>query len=526
MDNDMPKWAQRPEELQGPLDKLRRYPQTPDEAYPDEPIEMVPSYTLNVEQQVAFDWLTGFCTGFYPEWRKVLLQGYAGTGKTFTLTKMIERVRKSWPEINFGITAPTHKAVRVIKNQSEFKDQLDFGTIHSFLGLKQKVNELTGEVTYEREFSSTNGPRRIDGINVLIVDESSMLDDKLFEYIETEQRSNSKLKVIYTGDALQIPPVGKKQKVLNEINAIPFIEVRRRAHKIHLLELIQPQRQSADSPIIMYAHAIREQYQKQYVEFEIIPEYSEALEVVPSKGNREGMERLFTQYFKTQEFEDDPDYCKVIAWRNATVDYINAMVREIIFEKKDLPKILIGDKLVMEEPWTKNDRIVLPKNEDVELKSADVIDIEFRYKLITKSTFTNSDVIDPFADLEKHTKTTSLKVYKVTLVDNDGDSYQGRVIHEDSEKKFIEIQESIKQAALSLSGYDRSAMWREFYSISSKFMWVRHNYCLTAHKSQGSTYQYGISMEWDMNVNRDIEERNRIKYVAATRAKHKLFVIR
>jgi len=44
-----------------------------------------------------------------------------------------------------------------------------------------------------------------------------------------------------------------------------------------------------------------------------------------------------------------------------------------------------------------------------------------------------------------------------------------------------------------------------------------YGYALTAHKSQGSTYQHVMIIENDMNLNPKTKERNQIKYVALTR---------
>lgn len=160
--------------------------------------DVVPKYVLNTGQQLAFDELVPFCLG-QSKWRKYTFSGAAGTGKSFTINRVVEAVRKRNPNINFGMTAPTHKAVRVLKKQSELADSLDFGTIHSFLGLKQVIDQKTGDVEYKPDYESGR-QRKIDGVNILIVDESSMLDDKLFGFIEDEMRSNRRLKVIYSGE--------------------------------------------------------------------------------------------------------------------------------------------------------------------------------------------------------------------------------------------------------------------------------------------------------------------------------------
>ena len=54
---------------------------------------------------------------------------------------------------------------------------------------------------------------------------------------------------------------------------------------------------------------------------------------------------------------------------------------------------------------------------------------------------------------------------------------------------------------------------------------MSYSYEITAHKAQGSTYDNAFVLEADMDINRKIKERNRIKYTAFTRPKYKLFVI-
>jgi len=482
-----------------------------------------PVYILNAGQQQAHDWLRDFCLG-KTDYRRVVLVGYAGTGKTFTINRTVEAVREINRYLNFGMTAPTHKAVRVLKKHSELRDVLDFGTIHSFLALKETINEK-GKVEYKPDFNPDH-ERRIDGVNILICDESSMLQDDLFGYLEDELRSNSRLRIIYMGDALQIPPVGKKEET-GESFAIPFIQSRQQAHKIHQLELIEPQRQAKDSPIIMYAHAIREHHMRQSVPFEFKEEYKSALELLRlsdgPKGNIDAIREIFKQYFDTPQFQEDPDYVKVIAWRNDTVDYFNKQIRALIYHTDNLPMVIEGEKLVMDAPILKKKTIVLSNNEEVVVKKVEVQEAHVKYKYkAPRSAFSNMTDGE-----ETQVLTFKCKVYQTILKNLDGFEHTVLILHEDSEKDYEMIRYNLEQAAKRAHDqFVRKEMWKEFYAIERQFAWVKYNYCLTAHKSQGSTYNFCISMEWDMNVNRDIEERNKIKYVAATRAKEKLFVIR
>lgn len=428
------------------------------------------------------------------------------------------------------MTAPTHKAVRVLKKQSEFPDKLDFGTIHSFLGLKQVIIQhgpKQGEVDYQPDFDSRR-VRKIDSVHILIVDETSMLDDKLFGYIEDEMRSNPYLRVIYTGDKNQLPPVGKKEET-GEHRAIPFIPERQKSHRIGYLEITEPQRQAADSPIIMYAHTILDQYKKKFIDFDFKDEHKHALEVVPR--NKQVMEDLIRKYFQTEEFRNDPDYCKILAWRNTTVDYLNNMVRDVMYnfgdEKAVLPKIIVGEKLIIDEPVVKGDRVVLPKNEDVVVKTVEVGTYALKYKFIESNVFAGGNGYDPLSDTEKNTRAAEIKVYKVTLIDNDGFPFSSNIVHEDSEELYNSIRESIRKAALRLSAkFDKATMWKEWYAVKDKFIWTNYNYALTIHNSQGSSYQFCISNEWDIAQQWDISERNSLRYVASTRPRQKLFIIK
>jgi superfamily II DNA or RNA helicase len=161
-------------------------------------------WILNAGQQEAHDWLLDkFILANNPEYQKVLLEGWAGTGKTFTINRVIESARKADPHIKFGMTAPTHKAVRQLKKMSELKDQLDFGTIHRFLVLKEVLKQDPKDsrkmyTTFEPDWNSER-EKPIDNIDVLILDEVSMLNNPMYEYIEDYLRSRRDLKVIFMG---------------------------------------------------------------------------------------------------------------------------------------------------------------------------------------------------------------------------------------------------------------------------------------------------------------------------------------
>ena len=67
--------------------------------------------------------------------------------------------------------------------------------------------------------------------------------------------------------------------------------------------------------------------------------------------------------------------------------------------------------------------------------------------------------------------------------------------------------------------------WGKFYEAKRMFADIGYNYAITAHKSQGSTYETAFVVESDIDIQRDIENRNRIKYTAFTRPSKRLVII-
>lgn len=481
--------------------------------------------TFNEGQMIAYKGILDIVAGEDTSTKKVAFIGYAGTGKTYTISGIVEDMKQIWPKINIGVTAPTHKAVRVLRKQSEMKNLLDFGTVHSFFNLKETIDQKTGKVSFKPDFTSEYG-RRIDGINVLIVDETSMLQDDLFEIIEDEQRSRD-LIVIYIGDPLQIPPVGKLEQT-GEGMAIPLMPVRQQSHKIKVFELTEPQRQAKESPIIMYAHTIRENVKMQKVPWAFIDDHKEHLELISMSDPNSAitkMRELFKEYFDTEAFEADPDYAKVVAWRNDTVRYFNTEIRRIIFKREDLPKVLLGEKMIMDEPIIVGKKVALSKNEEIVINRVEVetIKVGYKYKAPTNAWREAQSTSNSKEFIEE-----DFKVYSVDFTTGDGKVFKKQyILHEDETARFENIKDKLKNAALKATDkFDKADMWKSFYDLPKKFIWVNYNYAITAHKAQGSTYNYTISMEWDIHENRNIEERNRIAYVAATRAKHKLWVVK
>ena len=138
----------------------------------------------------------------------ILITGPAGTGKSYTIKFIIELLKAD--NKNVGLTATTGTAAFIIGGQ----------TIHSFMGLGISDGSIADIFIKIRNRS--NIYKRLAELDVLIIDEISMLDSILFEkisdifcYIKSNSLKNTELlnkpfggiQLILIGDFCQLAPV-------------------------------------------------------------------------------------------------------------------------------------------------------------------------------------------------------------------------------------------------------------------------------------------------------------------------------
>jgi exodeoxyribonuclease-5 len=240
----------------------------------------------------------------------------------------------------------------------------------------------------------------------------------------------------------------------------------------------------------------------------------EFLNLNSPETRRDFSERL-KEYFKTDRFAKDSEYAKIIAWRNKTVDTMNGIIRNVIYgEEAKTSKILLGEKLIANNPVIQEGYVVLNTNEEFTVTAFDVKTDNLRF-MISK----NPD--DEPVEI-------TIKYYDTDVVyisDNDEEIKVGiEILHEDSEAEFNKFANVLRLRAIEKRGADKS--WLHYYNFLRRYADVNFAYAITAHKSQGSTYNTTFVLEDDINMNLDVVERNRIKYTAYTRASKKVYVLR
>lgn len=434
----------------------------------------------NSKQTEALERLSDFIVSDDDEQRFFGLFGYAGTGKTLCTMEAVKRCNKS-P----AITAPTHKAVGVLSELStkELRENFNvkYGTIHSLLALKgyRKGSTL--------EFRPSKKTPPVHEYDLLIVDEVSMLDDRMLGYIN-DAANYFDLRVIFMGDPLQLPPVSPSKK-----------------KKSDNLSLFDHDLARFDD--------ISSAFSVPGVVLDEIMRYGGAIEQTVagvrgplSEGDFDGINLAkFSVKDETGEvevgraesawfdravdlFEANVD-AKILAHTNRRVDQLNANIRRRLLGD-DIPDYIAGENFVAISTYTRNDHIVLHTEEQFELVE------------VYLSTYLNFDA------------------WFMTVKRKDGTTTKIKVLHKDEERRFAAELKTVSRAA-AMSGN-----WDTFWTYKEAFASIRLPYATTVYKSQGSTFEnvFVDQREIVSITSKDAIKslRARLMYVAYSRASKRL----
>lgn len=432
--------------------------------------------------------------------RMFVLKGYAGTGKTFLLSAFVSELLLQNPYTRIAMTAPTNKAVQVLR-QAAGRNDVTFKTIHSLLGLKEVIKD-SGEIEFKKEFTDEDYTN-ISSFKIVIIDEVSMLADDLFYEIK---RYNNECKIIMMGDPLQIPPVGK-------IDCEPFLHPKE--HGIIEFTLTQIMRQADGSAIVENGFRVRENIAN---EDDVDFVAGKDLRILSPVTERKEINQLFISTYTDISVADDT---KIIAWTNKKVDSYNQYIRGILFGM-DIPKIMVGERLVMNGPHE--------SNFDSE-KSMYEFKKEFE-PLTTNQEVTVlsvEEMVFDFTGKEAHMCHQFFLCYvaAIEFISSDGKSKAGRIkiIHETAQVAFTKELAAIKKSAIEGPTQKRKHVWKRYYRLLRSVADISYAYAITAHKAQGSTYRRTFIDVGNIRLNRNSVEANRILYTALTRAKEEAILL-
>jgi len=420
------------------------------------------AYPLNDDQLRVVDAMQAFVdAGPADENYFFVLEGQAGVGKTFCIKDLVNRLRG-----RMVFTAPTNKATKVLRESittDGYKPECR--TIYSLLGLRLEAN---GEI---KELTTPEEPLDLTKFLAVVVDEGSMINKMLMRYIEQTAKDQN-IQFIFMGDPAQLPPVGEIMSPIWRLeNNHKLTKVMR--HDNQILKLATAVRQKLSHPA---------------------PSFTPESDFDSDGGVKVFRNAEFVAAIKDAARQGEfskPNRAKAIAWRNVTVDALNRIIRSELFDNANT--------------WSEGDRIIM-------LEPAKDLEGDTIAHTDDEGTVTRVNVA-------WHPHHGEFKCYAISVTFDDNHAGTIWLLHEDSAAEFErEVQRRAAEAR------SNSRLWKTFWGFKEAFHKARYAYAITAHRSQGSTYETAFVDYRDIMLNRTRREAFQCLYVACTRPKRFLFL--
>lgn len=260
-----------------------------------------PRITLADEQIEALERMKRFLDTEEPV---LVLQGYAGTGKTSILNEYIQYLRSNGED--FILCAPTHKAKLVVEEVTGEEAM----TVHKLLSLAPNIEIF--ELDYKDLKFQCNGLSEIPSNGIVIIDEASMINDEIYKLL-LDMCNQYGTKLLFIGDKAQIQPVCSKgtSLVFNCPNIITLTKIHRQADTNGLLPLLSK---------------LRERPMKRFQPIEA-PEGS----LIVCDQAKDFMLKS-ADFFRTAIKKQNVNDVKLIAYTNARVQGFNQCMRKLLWE--------------------------------------------------------------------------------------------------------------------------------------------------------------------------------------------------
>lgn len=433
---------------------------------------------LNTGQKFAKDLIVD---GFLGNLQGFTLIGEGGVGKTFTCAEIVKELREAGLKV--AVSAPTNKAVKQLEKSlaragikhDDGGPEMVFSTLHKLLGLAMLP-------TAEKPRATSVRDSILDQFDVLVLDEASMLSKILLEEYLLPEAARG-LRILFMGDAMQLPPVKETDSY-----ALKAFD----SHELTQMMRQQNNPDGTDNGIPLLCKPLRKAIDegKRY-KFDMTMCPGNNVKVIPDAH----FLRTIVDYFT---FETNLEDVRVIAWRNRRVDDINRAIRKKLYGP-DAERFETGERITTGKPVVVNTgggpEVLLGTDEECFVLSC-----------------RESQMVDPETG-------DAWKTHLLSLNPIYADKRQVfvHVLHEDEQERFDRRVSHLRALALDAVGSASGFRWRTMHKFVELFSDIRYCYCITAHRSQGSTYRVGFVDVKDMLENPKAKERKQLIYVGYSR---------
>lgn len=399
--------------------------------------------------------------------KHLTINGPAGTGKT-TMMKFLVSWLRDEGITGVALAAPTHAAKKVLANAVGE----EVSTIHSIL----KINPTTYE---EKQFFEQSAPPDLSKIRILICEECSFYDIKLFEILMNSIQPWTI--IIGIGDRAQLRPADDK--------GISRFFTDQRFEQTYLTEI-----KRSNMPIIEVATEIRN---GGWIRENIIDD----LGVKQDKSVSEFM----TNYFKVVKSIDDLYETRMYAYTNNSVDTLNKIIRKKLYETEQ--DFIVGEPIVMQEPLIR--------------------DINYEGKRFQEIVFNNGEYLEvsEIKPMESVLKCRNvdyqLVLHYYQLKVKSIDTGESGLINTISDKNELnKFYMFLGKVAQDYKSGTIKAFWDDFWKIKNNYHRVKPLPVSTIHKGQGSTVDNSFLYTPCITKYAEPDLASQLLYVGVTRARH------
>lgn len=415
---------------------------------------------LNQDQDYASDEFFKFM--LTPSEKEFSISGPAGTGKTFLLQYLIDKILPQYREackltgakviINaVSLTATTNRAADVLTGHFGQPAQ----TIHSFMNLRVRDDFKTGKQKIEKTRNFM-----IHRDTLIIIDEASMIDRELDRIIQ--EATHSSCKIVYVGDDKQLAPVGEKVSVV-------FTRPMRR------VTLNQPMRNSGQPALMALCQQMRTT-----VETGIFKPISLVPGVIDLLSDQEMQDHVNTN-FKTEGFDS-----RILAYTNNQVKDYNNYIRSI----RGYDERLHDGELVV-------------NNQGADIPGQGMMSAEKEF--IVKRV----DAPDVLYEID------GMQVYGYPV---ELHSVKGGVV-------FNVMQPVNREYFNDVVKYlGKNSDWPNYFKLKNNFPDLRSRDSSTVYKAQGSTFQSVYIDLQNIGTSNIFDQVARMLYVAVSRPRERIYL--
>lgn len=462
--------------------------------------------TYNKEQQSAIINAVSFLKTNTDPTQYYVIEGKAGTGKT-TIAK---EILKEFEDESIYVAAVSHKAKGVIKNSfGEDTRGKKFFSIASLLGMKG-INDNDTQTTKFQVGPKV--PLLDNPPALLVIDEASMItEDVLKKIIDINSSLSRPFQMLFLGDIGQIQPIRDEQSEFYRTHKDLLNKKSDIFNSKHKSKLITRVRQGEANPILPYADYFWENSQNEN------PELNPTQHIVRNNQITDKGSLLFSnseaevlssviKAVKNAVEKGLTNHVKIVTYHVNEKTELNQKIHEALFGKdSDYSK---GDMLIFNAqydlPETKG---VIENSAEIQIKDIDDTDVD-EYGIHTLYLETTGTA---YSVTGQEIKDCTIQV----------------VSRQDIGKYNQKLAELASVAKRQTNRALKKQAWKEFWEYKGRYADVDFGYAITAHKSQGSTYDIVVVDEKDImgTTATSNQEKSELIYTALTRPRKTAIVI-